>query len=47
MRLHKFEKLVDRSGRISPNMDLNFACRQHWSKAGCLSEADLGIFPLI
>ena len=35
---------MDRSRRLSPNMDPNCVCRSHWRNVGCLSEGVLGIF---
>ena len=42
--LQKFEQLVDKSGSMSLKIDLNFVCRLHCRKSGCLLEADKGIF---
>ena len=44
MRLQKSDQMVDKSGSMIPNKYLDFVFRQHWRKAGCLSEDDLGIF---
>ena len=42
--MNKYGNVVDRSGRLSPNMDPNCVCRSHWRNVGCLSEGVLGIF---
>ena len=35
---------MGKSGRRSLNIDPNFVYCPHWRKAGCLAEADIGIF---
>ena len=35
---------MDKSGKISLNIDLNLVFCPHWRKAICLAEADIGIF---
>ena len=45
--LQKFEKFVDRCGRLSLNTETNFGSLPYWRKSGCFSEDDIVIVSII